>query len=96
MLETLPPEEAPSVEPLPEHLLFIMRAFDRLRHDRPWTAGGMGAPIPGRIPWRLVMDYAAWHGYPQDMAALLDSGIQCLDTVWLEYFETERQRAAKK
>lgn len=96
MLASLPANEAPAVPVLPEHLDFVLRAWERLQHDRPWIGGGMGPTSPGRIPWRLVIDWARFHNYSHDMIALLDAGIFALDTEYLEWMASQRAAGASQ
>lgn len=70
-------------------LEWIWRAWHRLSLDRPIYGGGMGAPIPGRIPWHAVAEWAAFHD--QDVV-LLDKAVVAMDTVWLEW-NAERMKA---
>lgn len=52
---------------------------------------GMGAPVPGPIPWRDVMAWSDREGLGEEQAALLDTVVQALDAIWLEH--DGRQRA---
>jgi len=93
LLAFLPDDAAvPSAE-LPESLLDIWRAWWRLHADRPQWAGGMGPPIPGRIPFRDVWAWCEFHGLPGDDVALFDRCLRAMDTVYLEW-HAERMKAA--
>lgn len=49
--------------------------------------------MPGRIPWRVVMEWADRNGFGQDDADLLDACIQRMDEIF-EAWHTERQQIA--
>ena len=54
-------EDLPSPD-VPEHFLWLWRAWHRLSLDRPWIGGGMAPSVPGRIAWRDVVQWCEWHG----------------------------------
>lgn len=51
-----------------------------------------GEPIPGRIPWRLVMEWADRHGLNDTEAELLDYGIQVLDDAYAAWWAKDQTR----
>lgn len=54
--------EVPSPPQVPEVWLPVWRAWRRLSADRPMHGGGLGPPVPGRIPWRDIDRWCARHG----------------------------------
>jgi hypothetical protein len=72
----------PAAPEINNWLEWVWRAWHRLSLDRPLYGGGMGPPIPGRIPWQSVAAWAAHHG--QD-AWVLDKAVVAMDTVFLEW-----------
>ncbi len=75
---------------------WVWRAWQRLHPDRPMLPVGMGAPIPGPIPWRDVMAWADRHGYGEVEAELLDTAVMALDRVFLEYDAERRKRESQR
>lgn len=65
-----------------EWLLWAWRAWHRLSFDRPVYIGGLGGALPGRISWRMVVDWAEYHD--QD-AEFLDAAVIEMDNVYLEW-----------
>ena len=58
---------------------------------------GMGAPLPGRIPWRDVMAWADRHGHAGDTEIeLLDECIIAMDDVYLPIAIKQRQEADRR
>ncbi len=72
----------PVAPEISDWLIWVWRAWQRLTLDRPMHGGGLGAVMPGRIPWQSVRDWAEQHG--QDLA-FLDQAVVAMDTVFLEW-----------
>lgn len=87
------PHRKPAAPLEPAHE-WLWRAWHRLHPDRPMLPVGMGAPMPGPIPWRDVMAWADRHGYSEAEAELLDAAIQALDGIYLEHEAARRAKEA--
>jgi len=53
----------------------------------------MGPMVPGRIPWTMVRDWAAFHDLSGDDMLLLDTCIRVMDGEFLAH-HAERVKAA--
>lgn len=78
---------ADGAEQIPPWLLAPWRCWHRLNADRPWLAGGMAAPIPGRIPWRDITEWAERHGADLEF---LDHCITEMDAEFLAHHASRR------
>lgn len=90
-LEFHDPERAENLPKVTEDIAWIWKAFHRLDLDRGWIGGGMAAPIPRRIPWQSIVDWAGYHGYSREDCEMLDVCISAMDTVYLAH-HAKRQR----
>jgi hypothetical protein len=81
---------------LPEWLGFVWRAWWRLHVDRPWLGGGMGPMLPGRIAWRDIREWAAFHKMSGDMFALLDRCICAMDDTYIEWQALQSDHSTTK
>lgn len=55
----------------------------------------MSGQKPGRIPWSLVRDWAAHHGYDAETFTALDHGLAVMDQVFIEHCNRVAQRGEK-
>jgi hypothetical protein len=92
MLADVPEDMRPRAPTLPAWLAFVWRCFHRLKHDRPMLPRMEGEPVPGRIPWALVMAWADRHGLTDAEAELLDFGVQVLDDAFGRWWVMDQQR----
>jgi hypothetical protein len=77
--------DAPPIDPTLE---WIWRAWHRLSDDRPHFGGGMGPPIPGRIPWSVVHLWAEHHELQKGEMDMLDLCLGQMDVVYLEWWRS--------
>lgn len=83
-------EDNPRIEVQPEYA-WIWRAWQRLSADRPLAIHGAMMPMGGgiirsierRIPWTVVMKWAAWHELDRAETGLLDLCICALDAIYI-------------
>lgn len=78
--------DLPPAPHVPMWLAWVWRAWHRLAADRQWVAGGMGPPVPGRIPWSVVQMWVVAHGMNRDEATFLDRCLGKMDEVFLEHW----------
>ncbi len=78
-MATLEPKAAAEFE-------WIWRAWHRLSDDRPRFGGGMGPPVPGRIPWLTVWRWAEHNGLQKGELNMLDVCFAALDSIYLDWW----------
>lgn len=79
----------------PQHE-WLWRAWNRLSQDRPWIAGGLAAPVPGRIPWSTVADWCERQGYTDDERDFMDAVLEQLDADYLGWWRAQAEQKAKE
>ena len=84
----------PATEPDPA-FAWLWRAWNRLHPDRPMHPVGMGAPFPGRIPWRDVTAWADRNGCGEAETEALDAVIQALDEIYITHEADRRDRESR-
>ena len=82
--------ETPDLDPA---WRWVWRAWHRLDGERPWRAGGMGPPLPGRIPWTAVARWAEVHRLSEDDAEMLDGLLGEMDAEFLAWHREQRATA---
>lgn len=87
------PEVPDGVQPHP-WLTELWRAWWTLHYDRPQTGGGMGEPIPGRIPWRDQVLWCELH--PHVDLDVLTAVTEAMDRVYLQSWADDAKRRAKE
>ena len=80
--------ELPPAPVVDEVWAWAWTEWHRLHLDRPYNGGGLGPPVPGRIPWR---DVALWADRNCVDIAELDVVIFEMDTAYLEYLDAKRR-----
>lgn len=80
--------------PVAEWLGRIWDAWWTLHPDRPMAAGGMGPPVPGRIPFRDMVLWCDRHGF--DDLDLLRRCFTAMDQVYLDHWAIEAAAAARR
>jgi hypothetical protein len=73
---------------------WIWKAWQRLRHDRPFYGGGMGPPVPGRIPWTVVRAWGQYHRLRRGEFEMMDLCFAVLDGVYIEWYVAEQKKNA--
>jgi hypothetical protein len=82
--------EAPPVDPTLE---WIWRAWHRLSDDRPRFGGGMGPPVPGRIPWLTVRLWCRHHDLTKGEMDMLDVCFAAMDAVYIDWWSAAQKEA---
>lgn len=78
--------ELPEAPEIPEIWLPAWQAWERLNEDRPYRGGGMGAPVPGRIPWRDINDWCARKGGDPDEYDVI---FREMDRVFIDWYQAQ-------
>ncbi len=90
----VPAADLPPKPAIRADLLWVWRTWNRLSADRPWIAGGMGPPVPGRIPWALVRRWAKTHRLSWNEFLFLDRGLGAMDEFYLEHWRISQNQGA--
>lgn len=93
------PEDSEDLPPKPDvlpHLKWVWRAWHRLSSDRIWIPVGMGAPIPARIPWSVVKDYAETHGLSMAEFFYMDHLMGAMDAVFIQHVKDQVSKGSDK
>lgn len=76
-----------------EQWAWIWRAWHRMSIDRPYYGGGMDRPVPGRIPWTMVMQWAREYRLADGERDLLDYCIVRMDVVFADWYNASKENA---